>query len=171
MCLKSRFVPSLHLLESHVCMLGMKISLILSHHVRGLSRTLHVEQVAQVEFPTDTLIDLSPTYLQDRQQHAMPPNKANKKTVSRYHPFIVLIVVFPGLRNLRMGGADCVADCVWRKGRADCVAPLVHLQLTVSLEIFAALTVSRSNTAPIPYVPTRFFRDTLSKLVALCLLN
>ena len=83
--------------------------MILSHHVRGLSRTLRVEQVAQVEFPTDRSSSSPPTYLQDRQQHAMPPKKTNKNTVSRYHPFIVLIVVFPGLRDLRMGGADCVA--------------------------------------------------------------
>jgi hypothetical protein len=92
----------------------------------------------------------------------MPPKKT--KPVSFPYLFILLIIAFPGLRDLRMGGADCVAGerdeltvSLVQEGGADCVAPLVHLQLTVSLEIFAALTVSRSNTALIPYVPTRFF--------------
>lgn len=94
----------------------------------------------------------------------MPPKKT--KPVSTFLLFILLIVAFPGLRDLRLGGADCVAppcspaDCVAgerdeltvslvQERGADCVAPLVHLQLTVSLEIFAALTVSRS-TRPHP---------------------
>ena len=69
------------------------------------------------------------------------------------HLFILLIVAFPGIRDLRVGGADCVAsprspaDCVAgerdeltvslvQEGGADCVAPPPSpLQLTVSLEV------------------------------------
>ena len=65
--------------------------------------------------------------------------------------------------SLLLSLADCVAGerdeltvSLVQEGGADCVAPLVHLQLTVSLEILTALTVAQQH-GPHPLCSYAFF--------------